>query len=69
VVVTLKTDQVWDVTPRRLVYTVISGDVLLHLLFSLNEEAAKCPVFVAIHINLHAVTSPPPPKKNLCSLF
>jgi hypothetical protein len=57
VVVTLKTDQVLDVTPCRLVHTVISGDVLLHLLFSLKKEAGKCPVFVGIYTNLHAVTS------------
>ena len=66
-VVTLMTDQVWDVTPCRLVYTVISGDVLLHLLLSLKKEAAKCPVFVAIYTNLHAVTSQK--KQSLCSLF
>lgn len=52
----MKTDEVWDVTPCRLLHTVISGDVLLYLLFSLKKEAAKCPVFVGIYTNLHAVT-------------
>jgi hypothetical protein len=56
-VVTLKSDQVWDVTPSILVHTVISVDVLLHLLFSLKEEVAKCLVFVGIYTNLQVVTS------------